>query len=1307
MSFSWTAIDERERSKAERDRQLKDFLKAQQAETKDRKLKQRQNEVEEYQKLLGVRNAKSRPSDGNISNASQLGRERETMPLSDARQQNDKSSASTLPVPNHATNLPALTSLQAISPSLPSVSPIPEFQTSLKGSVSFDLESQLAQERRLRTQLEYELQAGKTLLASLSAKVDKLFSSVGSSQVSLHDVSRQAADADRRSRDLESSISALGNYNSGSTRQIIAEVVSKQQRHEEQIREEENTRHRGLTDEITRLKYQVEALQMQAAESGQSFRLKAQDLQHDSRVGVDAMRIVKAHDSALGSLHAAVQTNMGAMERRMEETISEIRQRVDMEGRLREQGTRDMMVEMRKIMQNESVQINEKMDALCASLARLTDTERAERAKAFSYLGEKFRIMEHTYAQDIEKMKTRLHRTEVTMSEEQSRRLETEAIWKRTQEEASQALHHSLNKVAEEGQQQQGDLKEGLSRAVKGLEQSIKLIGQATDQRAESMEEVLRAEIKSRMENHENTNTAILSLKSVIEQTERSLSDRMHKQDADARVIEGKLQKELNQTANQLSQSKTRALDDMETQISALRKRMHKFEAEVKAQSDSCNASLSRGQEESTIRLHEAEIRLESHINGLRKVQDQCRETISEVDARVTDFTANFEERIKVKAVQLDQTLEAFKQDLSVRPTQMQVEELEKRIRTTFDNRVSRIDERLNANSQNNEAMATKLDMENVEKRFKKVLVDVQTRELEIIEHIANVKKEMNCFNTRNEMIEVEKRLTSQLESRHTENQASIAAINKAMATTATKREIEAQFHSRLTAMEEELEIVKQAIQASKEYSKQQILDSITSSSVKAKEDIEAVRTRLSDIDIRFDAIDSRLSATDAHVRTMIHKYTEEQSQAITNQATSLDKLREATNDQIHAVATRITELNVKVPELRDADALSRGEVREELQGHIDRLVHHIGEIRTALHNRLERSTFEEWESNLRSELRALRAHLDADFVTNDRLRGRLTDEEAVARERLKELRSMQERSLAEQIQIMKQWRDTAYKRLDVLERQRADVKTTEEGAGIDIVGLEQNLNAVATGINRRVDGDIQKLREEMYAMERGLYDALRVQVERISRSLDDRGEPALPASRRPDTEHNTREQDGPKATAADGAGHNSGDPDTTNIAPAPILVPGSFFKPPHLSFSSTAPTSVAISPSAHVPDNRKSNQHIADNPQFTPQATLATQTVPVLQSPRSSTNSTAAPEVISAGTSMTDLRARYPLAPPQKWPSGSLDKQITPRTVSVADELERLADLAAASHELRSGGSVVKLPVVVRDGTTTDVEEH
>jgi hypothetical protein len=36
MSFSWDAIDERERQKFERDRALKDFLLQQQAEAKDR-----------------------------------------------------------------------------------------------------------------------------------------------------------------------------------------------------------------------------------------------------------------------------------------------------------------------------------------------------------------------------------------------------------------------------------------------------------------------------------------------------------------------------------------------------------------------------------------------------------------------------------------------------------------------------------------------------------------------------------------------------------------------------------------------------------------------------------------------------------------------------------------------------------------------------------------------------------------------------------------------------------------------------------------------------------------------------------------------------------------------------------------------------------------------------------------------------------------------------------------------------------------------------------------------------------------------
>ncbi|KAI8925444.1 hypothetical protein BC831DRAFT_268913 [Entophlyctis helioformis] len=261
MSVSWAAIEERERDKKEQAKALKDFLKSQNEEIKQRKALEKLNEVQEFQRLYGAPqpqqqqqqpqqqqprgngpplqhtpNATAPPGGHSdmfsyvpakpcrtqsTSNAS-YGRpavapqpqRQSQMPsaMSSAGQSSSYSyasqpggginasamapfNASVGSLNNGGSSMPSSllpassytpSPVSAVSASIGMPSPTTAFSSATAGGSSQPgiaeellvrlrfTEDQLQQERRSRAWVESELQAGKSLLASLSARVDKL-----------------------------------------------------------------------------------------------------------------------------------------------------------------------------------------------------------------------------------------------------------------------------------------------------------------------------------------------------------------------------------------------------------------------------------------------------------------------------------------------------------------------------------------------------------------------------------------------------------------------------------------------------------------------------------------------------------------------------------------------------------------------------------------------------------------------------------------------------------------------------------------------------------------------------------------------------------------------------------------------------------------------------------------------------------------------------------------------------------------------------------------------------------------------------
>ncbi|KAI8825862.1 uncharacterized protein EV422DRAFT_616902 [Fimicolochytrium jonesii] len=767
MSFSWNDIDERQRARNEKDRELKDYLRAQQQEQKERKVRQKQNDIDSFHKAYGFGVRQNPQSNGPEQPALAPRAE----PDSEREQHSKHTIPPKSPLPPISTHPPDFSSAYA---SRAEGSPR---TTSLVLKTNDEI-GQLQNERRLRMSLESDLQAGKSVIASLSAKVDAFANLLSAAQGAAHNAGRIAADADRRARDVEAAVaSKLEHIMTSSVRGLVDQYSSQHDRQDTILRHEESDRYRAVMEQMARLRYQVEALQVQTTEQGQNLRFRALDLHQESQIGIDAMRLAKAHDAAIDEVHNVVNARMNSVEQKMIAAAQDLERRIENEARLRDQAASAMFSEMRKLISESEYNSAASLESMRTSIVHANEADRADWEKAVSHGISLTRAVEKDVAAAVGGVTDLGLRVEAGFQESRTGQKEMSAQFQSTIAQTIERLEGMVNAQASYSLAELGYLKARMAP----LEEASRLNHQQID----AAEKVLRAEINQRLHFSTDTSKAFTSLHSQISK------------------LDDQLQKKLQEQAEAASQSvydvKTRILQDVEAQLGSINAHCRTVDKAIAQNTESVGRQLASLQTTAEQLRDGAEVR----DTALRGEMEQLNaETLKKASAAAAEVAEEMREKIRVKTLQLDRTFEALKQELAARTTRSAIEDVVSRqvekgmsaLQSSFNEKFAAQDKAQscfeaelkqvqahhttsteNANKlhkqlaslsdrarqleQTQQAASNKADSLHVS------MVGMQKRELEVINHLADLQNSIAALPTHSSLQEMERLIAMRMDA--------------------------------------------------------------------------------------------------------------------------------------------------------------------------------------------------------------------------------------------------------------------------------------------------------------------------------------------------------------------------------------------------------------------------------------------------------------------------------------------------------------------------------------------------------------
>ncbi|KAJ3172084.1 hypothetical protein HDU88_006898 [Geranomyces variabilis] len=594
MSFSWNDIDERQRSRNEEEKRLKEYLKGQQQEVKERKLRQKKEDLQENQRMYGI-----------------------------------------------GGSLDAATARTA------------------------DLEAQLSQERRTRTKLELDVQAGKTALASLSAKIDQLSSAVSASQISSRDTAHLAADADRRAREVEQALDTRLGSTAVTVKHMIADLDGRHQRQDGQSREDETERYHYVMEQVSGLTHRIELLQQRTVETEETLRMKTQDLHHQSRIGVDALRIAKAHESTIGGLHATVDARITALERRLDDSIRDLAARVENEARVREQVAETHWAKICAMVsrhERQDYETADRVEALRGTLTLIADQDREEAKQATQFQADQIKDVERGIVGTFEKLGERILAVEARISAEAAAR---GAMHDKVDSDRLQAIAQTetqIRKLVDSVRTQCADGRKQQASAIAVLKDSVRQTEAKVLGRSESLEQVLHAEVSQRSETAAAVQKNLIELHEHVGNTSNLLVGQIDNlRHHTAAQIEA-VRKEALKAYEDTSSVKNGALHDQEAQLTALRTRFHTLENTFTADMQLTRKEFDQLTQHVASVSEGLDVKCDQRVQQLRQELGQNR-TASE--AASAALNADISEKIHVKTLDVDTAIKSIRIDLN------------------------------------------------------------------------------------------------------------------------------------------------------------------------------------------------------------------------------------------------------------------------------------------------------------------------------------------------------------------------------------------------------------------------------------------------------------------------------------------------------------------------------------------------------------------------------------------------------------------------------------------------------------------
>ncbi|KAJ3126581.1 hypothetical protein HK100_010190, partial [Physocladia obscura] len=1167
MSFSWDAVDQRTRQKMENDRALKDFLLLQQAETKSRKLAEKQNDIAEYQRnivgpsiTVGTRNGVNQQQQQRRSTTNDLRllytpspfQQLQALPPAAGPRLNnplqtgsaDKEQATSILGPkNVSPNDYSYTGShdgdytkrsRRHSDTYDTLSHYhhhhePPFEnTDISGQLRVTID-QLHNERRARTWLETEVQSGKAQLAQLSARVEKLSEIIAHERTTTTEAARAADQAEHRASAAAQELTARFERAQAKIHSLVAEMATRQKSLEYHD-SEESERHRVLADEVNTLRYKLESFGLATAEVGNEVRAKARDLEYEQQRGADTMRVIKDHDHALETLHHTIDASSDSLSKKFEITLVEIRQRVDSEARGRfqfESGMRELYADMRKVLSTQERETTDRIESARQQASVAFDRERLERERNIGLVMDEVRnsekIVKDALTLATDKMSSQIMSIDDVVGQERVLRVKFENQVKLNIEEGFKLIQTTVMKRFEEMQLIQADLRHSVGSAVKALKESVTLVERTNDQKIGAIEEVLKAEIRSRMETDRQVSETKKEMEVVSTAIEKRAMAAIVQAIEESRENNSKLQDDLKKTAEQLISAKTRSIDDLENQVELLRKRLIESDTETTAKIRLAHLSAEQVGRTAQASLDVVELRMEAKFSAEQKNFDEVTEKLKVVAEHSGKIKIEIEEKTNFRSLQVESAMAAFKEELEMRLSKTDAVDLETKLVASIasvKSSIGLVHQTIQILRDEIEQRASKRDLDDSETRFKINLTSLGSRISEIDENFFEIKDEISSKTSRKEfedhnsnlksvilnlelkevgfdelLDKIQNELSEKASKKNIEDQddrfknfimeqesnsmnleENFRSLKDLVGLRATKLEIEdleKKLSEQIFSIQDRVGEVSASVSEAKTEISQTMHDDVEEMVASINSALDSVQARTDKIDNCVEGMKLRISEAENSSRSRIQMFTNTIETLISESSITGGKAKEIMAQQIKELAQKIDNLPKQISEYEFQSEEFKKRIVDLANSEEDRINILFAEIRENLAAKVNETTLEKVQSDLTKGLQKLIAQQEIETMNVEQVKIKVNDLETFNREKMREFKMTLEKNTDDQASAIRSWRDSYGKRFEELDARTGSIpKILDQTWG--------EIRKIKFDIDERLRNDLSHLEKEL-----------------------------------------------------------------------------------------------------------------------------------------------------------------------------------------------------------------------------------
>ena len=813
-------------------------------------------------------------------------------------------------------------------------------------------EDQTIQDKRARSMLENELQSTKLMITTLSAKFELLQEQYRNETSNVRDMSRTISHKEKESRDAIEILSRKLEQESKRVHMLVEELARSRQ-NDASSNHQQQDQIKLMQEKIDNLTNRLEGYAEKSNQVGFTLNSTANQLLVESRRNEDTIKTIKMHDLAITSLSSNLDNNMDNFTRKIQMAAQDLFQRIDTEAKARkglEDGIRQDAVEFRRMIERH---IAERVDSIHSYTVAQGEHDRQEIETMANSFNAKLQRLEAATSGSQEQFASLLNQrlqlmeTSILDSEQSNKRLE--ARIQASLAESLQFFENLLSKKDSETDKRIKEVTKSVLAMQKAIHESIQITEKAMESKLKALEEVLRAEISARLDTDLKVTSLTQETKAAFESQQAQFT-KVNEQIEEAKADQSKTLTLVKSVAQQLTRSQERWVANFEGEIAKVSDSVNKQATQFFSNLNQTKTQMLQVHDDFVAEVQENHAQVVLDLEEGKAEADKIKLVLGTMDSRIADMGAEFEQKIIARSVQFDSTLEAFKIELSSRPTHASIEDRITELENEQEEERKSLAERISAVKQDMADLVSKEQVEHVREDMEKMKQGFEERCIDTDAKVKEAVDQLQLFRNE-EHVQLQEDLAAQLETLTTKHGEMEDVLSKQVA---SYEEFKVSTIAKLDSATETLfgldaklgtanESVKEAEEKLKEFKQDQELAAQQASA--RDEKLAALKEDLTELNEEWsrkllDAIDKQQKSStgtsaeikrlnDAlfvaktntdktveqinHLRDTNENQTKTQKQTTLDISKRLDEMLIATQTQLEANARKISQLGINL----------------------------------------------------------------------------------------------------------------------------------------------------------------------------------------------------------------------------------------------------------------------------------------------------------------------------------------------------------------------------------------------------------